>query len=89
MKAADNGPHISSGADLRAHRKARGLTKVELVKLAGIGRHVVYYWEAKARIRSRNWAPARICEVFELTVYRTPVRARGDGTYSVWLLRDG
>jgi DNA-binding XRE family transcriptional regulator len=34
---ADNGPHISSGADLRAHRKARGLTQAELAKLASYG----------------------------------------------------
>jgi hypothetical protein len=55
------------------------LTQAELAKLAGIGRHAVYYWEAKARIRWRDWAPARMCEALGVTVYRTPTRARGDG----------
>lgn len=69
---------VATGADLRAHRKARGLTQAKLAKLAGIGRQAVYYWEAKARIRRRDWAPARMCEALGVTVYRTPMRARGD-----------
>lgn len=54
-------------AELRAHRKAVGLTQIALAKKAGIGRHAVQYWEAKALIRG-GWAPERILAALGLPV---------------------
>ena len=49
-----------TGAELRAHRKAAGLTQQSLAKLAGIGRDAVSYWECKASIDLRGWAVRRM-----------------------------
>ena len=67
-----------TGADLRKHRKAAGLTQIDLARLAGVGRHAVQYWEAKALVKSREHAPKRFCEVLGLPDYYTNIaRARG------------
>jgi transcriptional regulator with XRE-family HTH domain len=45
-----------TGAELRAHRKAAGLSQATLAQRAGIGRDAVGYWEAKAQLSPRGWA---------------------------------
>jgi transcriptional regulator with XRE-family HTH domain len=78
-------PHLTSfdvltGAKLRAHRKAAGLTQVQLAKRAGFSRHAVYYWEGKEVVNTRQSAPRAFCEVLGLTVFYSPnTRARGWG----------
>lgn len=52
-----------TGAELRAARKAAGLSQIELARRAGIGRHAVQYHEARAVIGLRGWAIRRIREV--------------------------
>jgi transcriptional regulator with XRE-family HTH domain len=72
-----------TGAELRAHRKAAGLSQIELARRAAVGRHAVQYWEAGAHVDPRGWAPKRLCEVLGLTplpVFRHQyTRARGRG----------
>ena len=58
--------HPLTGADLRKHRKAAGLTQIDLARLAGVGRHAVQYWETKALVKRREHAPKRFCEVLGL-----------------------
>ena len=72
--------HPMTGADLRKHRKAAGLTQIDLARLAEVGRHAVQYWEAKAVVKPREHAPKRFCEVLGLPDYYTSiVRAGGWG----------
>jgi len=61
--------HPLTGADLRKHRKAAGLTQIDLARLAGVGRHAVQYWEAKDIVNPRGHAPHRFCKVLGLPVY--------------------
>jgi DNA-binding XRE family transcriptional regulator len=71
---------VLTGAKLRAHRKATGLTQAELAKRAGFSRHAVYYWEGKKVVNTRQAAPRAFCEVLGLTVFSSPnARARGWG----------
>lgn len=51
-----------SGAELRAARKAGGLSQAALGAKAGIGRHAVSYWECRAQIDPRGWAVRRMAE---------------------------
>jgi transcriptional regulator with XRE-family HTH domain len=51
-----------TGAELRAHRKAAGLTQAALAQRAGIGRHAVSYWECRDRLDLRGWAVRRMFE---------------------------
>jgi DNA-binding transcriptional regulator YiaG len=44
--------HPMTGADLHKHRKAAGLTQIDLARLAGVGRHAVQYWETKAVVKT-------------------------------------
>jgi transcriptional regulator with XRE-family HTH domain len=57
-----------TGAELRAHRKAAGLTQMHLSKLAGVGRQAVSYWEGKSHVPARQWAPKRLFAALGLTV---------------------
>lgn len=55
------GPCIT-GAELRAHRLAAGLTQAALAALAGFDRGAVWYWERKALVPLREVAPRRFAE---------------------------
>ncbi len=55
-----------TGAELRAHRKAAGLSQTVLAQYAGIGRHAVSYWECKAETVLRDWAVHRMAKVLNL-----------------------
>ena len=72
-----------TGADLKAERKAVGLTQSALADLAGIHRQSVCYWEKKASIGRRyDWAANRMLNVLGVSVmyeYPTSTRARGNG----------
>ena len=59
-----------TGAELRAHRKAAGLSQIELACRAGVGRQTIQYWEAKAEVDRRGWALDRIRGALGLPVYR-------------------
>ncbi len=78
--------HTLSGADLRKHRKAAGLTQIDLAQLAGVGRHAVQYWEAKAIVKTREYAPRRFCEALGLPDYHTSI-ARAGGWGLSWVDR--
>ena len=74
-----------TGADLRAARKAAGLSQIALAQRAGIGRHTVQYWEAKVRIDLRGWAVQRMAAVLgpdKVPDYRTPIRAHAGWGFS-------
>ena len=72
-----------TGADLKAERKAAGLSQAKLASLAGIHRLSVCYWEKKSVVGRRyDWAANRMLEVLGikvLYVYAPSTRARGDG----------
>ena len=69
-----------TGADLRAHRKAAGLSQIELARRAGVGRDAVQYWEAKPRLPRWGWATGRLLKALGLPDNATPnSRARGWG----------
>ena len=68
-----------TGAELRAERKAAGLSQTTPAERALIGRHAVIYWEKKPGKFWRGWAIQRMFEALGLTVlsvYSTPMRAR-------------
>ena len=74
-------------AELRAKRKAARLSQVQLAKAAGIRRGAVGYWEAKPAVCRNGWACQRMFKVLGiriLPVFRTSMRARGDGLLPVW-----
>ena len=52
-----------TGADLRAARRAAGLSQIVLAQRAGIGRHAVQYHEARDRLDLRGWAIGRMRKV--------------------------
>ncbi|WP_176559561.1 helix-turn-helix domain-containing protein [Rubellimicrobium roseum] len=69
-----------TGAELRAHRRAAGLSQVELARQAGVTRDTVRYWEAKLRVNLHQMAPQRFMEVLGLGGLRNAnARARGWG----------
>ena len=51
-----------TGAELRAARKAGGLSQAALGAKAGISRHAVSYWECRPSIDPRGWAVRRMAE---------------------------
>lgn len=76
-----------TGAELRAERKAAGLSRATLAERAGIGRQAVIYWERMPGRFWLGWAIQRMFEILGLTVlsvFCRPIRARGDGV----LVRD-
>ena len=84
-----NGPVFPrmTGAELRAKRKAAGLSQVQLAQAAGIGRGAVGYWEAKPALCRNGWACQRMFKVLGiriLPVFPTSTRTRGDGVLPVW-----
>lgn len=70
------------GADLKELRRSKGFSQSGLARLAGVGRHAVSYWECKAEVDPRGWAPKRMFAalgIYPLPYFATPVRARGGG----------
>ena len=66
-----------TGAELRARRKALGLSQVELAKRAKMSRDAVQYWERKAVVDPRQVGPRRFFEVLGVQDYSTrPAYAR-------------
>ena len=61
-----------TGAELRAYRKAAGLTQIELAERANVSRHTVQYWERKPLIRPWEATPRRFGEILGLPYFRTP-----------------
>jgi len=55
-----------TGAELTALRRAAGMTQSQLAARAGIGRHAVTYWEAKAKVDRNAWAVRRMAGVLTL-----------------------
>ena len=83
------GPRIT-GAELRAHRKAAGLSQSELAKRAGVSRDTVGYWEAKEVVPTRHGAPNLFCEVLSsrvLSHHYAPARGWGLTTPDTWQAR--
>ena len=66
-----------TGAELRARRKALGLSQVELARRAEMSRDTVQYWERKAVVDPRQVGPRRFFEVLGMRDYQT--LTRGDG----------
>ncbi len=69
-----------TGAELRQHRRAAGLSQEELAEQVGVTRDTVRYWEAKAEVNLRQVAPRRFLEVLGLGgLSDTSAPARGWG----------
>lgn len=49
-----------TGAELRAHRRAAGMSQSALAQRAEVSREAVRYWEAKPEVDPFGWAPRRI-----------------------------
>lgn len=71
---ADPSHRRPTGADLRAHRKAAGLTQVELARLAGCSRETVQYWEKKPAVDVRAATPRRLCHLVGMRGFVTTTR---------------
>lgn len=74
-----------TGAELRAARKAAGLSQVALARRAAIGRHAVSYWEGKAAADLRGWAVRRMLKALGMPVL--PVFALPSARAGAWALR--
>lgn len=61
-----------TGAELRAYRKAAGLTQIELALRAKVSRHAVQYWERKPGIKPWEATPRRFGEILGLPYFVTP-----------------
>ncbi len=61
------GPCIT-GAELRAHRIAAGLTQAALAALTGFERGAVWYWERKSVVPLREVAPSRFAKALGMNV---------------------
>jgi transcriptional regulator with XRE-family HTH domain len=73
-----------SGAELRAARKAGGLSQTALGAKAGISRHAVSYWECRTAVDPKGWAVQRMAEAEPqiralLQTWETNTRGRGMG----------
>lgn len=51
-----------TGAELKAARKAAGLSQIALGIKAGISRHAVSYWECRETVDPRSWAVRQMAE---------------------------
>jgi len=65
-----------TGEELKAHRKAKELSRRVLVEVAGIHSDSVKYWEAKVEIDPRGWAPKRMAKALGLGNLETCTRRR-------------
>lgn len=73
-----------TGAELKAARKAGGLSQTALGVKAGISRHAVSYWECRQSVDPRGWAVQRMAEAEPriqalLQAWCTNTRGRGMG----------
>lgn len=73
-----------TGADLKAARKAGGLSQTALGAKTRISRHAVSYWECRPSIDPRGWAVQRMAEAEPqiqalLQAWCTNTRRRGMG----------
>lgn len=72
-----------TGAELKAIRRAQGISQTSMAALIGCSRHAVSYWECKGgEINTRWGVPARMLEalgVVTLPIKRNNTRGRGDG----------
>ncbi len=69
-----------TGAELRAHRQAAGLTQIELALRAHVSRHTVQYWERKPFIKPWEATPKRFGDIMGLRYFQANharTRARG------------
>lgn len=64
----------STGADLRTHRKAAGLTQADLARLAGCTRESVQYWEGKAALSAHSALLCRLCALVGMRGFETSMR---------------
>ena len=55
------GGHMT-GEELKALRRARGLSRPALAALAGVHPDTVKYWEGKATVDLRGYAPDRLLQ---------------------------
>ena len=65
-----------TGLELRAHRRAKGLSQQALSLKASVSRDTVRYWEAKAEVDLWGWAPRRLLDALGMKNYRTSTRVR-------------
>lgn len=72
-----------TGADLRARRKAAGLTQETLARLAGCRRGAVAYWESKAQLDLRGALPRRLCEWVGLYDNESSTRERARASWGL------
>ena len=70
---------IETGAELKANRLAKGLSRRALGKLCGIHPNTVQYWEGKAWLDWTGYSLTRMAEVLSLTIFRSHTRARVHG----------
>lgn len=69
-----------TGAELRAYRKAAGLTQIELAMRADVSRHTVQYWERKPFIKPWEATPKRFGDIMGLPYFQaTNARTRARG----------
>lgn len=65
-----------TGAELQDLRKQRGLSRTALAALAGVHPDTVKYWERKASVDLRGYAPDRMLRALGLQaifgILRTP-----------------
>ena len=71
-----------TGADLRALRKAAGLSQAELARRAAIGRHAVSYWECREDVDLRGWAVRRMLSALDADPL--PVFSRNNARARAW-----
>ena len=71
-----------TGAELRALRKAAGLSQATLARRAAIGRHAVSYWECRQDVDLRGWAVRRM--LLALGVDPLPVYSRSNARARAW-----
>ncbi|TGD42287.1 XRE family transcriptional regulator [Pseudotabrizicola sediminis] len=71
----------TTGAALKASRKAAGLTQRALAQLSGVSREAVQYWEAKNTVPLKWGAPRSFAKVLELPTLADliPHNARAGG----------
>jgi transcriptional regulator with XRE-family HTH domain len=64
-----------ASADLRAHRKAAGLTQAALARLAGCAREAVQYWEGQPALSLQSALLCRLCALVGMRGFATSMRA--------------
>ena len=65
-----------TGSELRAHRRAKGLSQQALSLKASVSCDTVRYWEAKAEVNLWGGASRRLLDALGMKNYRTSTRVR-------------